>query len=54
MHECLYLSRHFEAIGGRGKASHNLPMVKAGNTHGRGRLSTVDLLIKVPCFVRKM
>jgi len=27
--------------------------VKAGNTNGRGRLSTVDLLIKVACFVKK-
>jgi len=27
--------------------------VNAGNTNWRGRLSTVDLLIKVPCFVYK-
>jgi hypothetical protein len=27
--------------------------VIARNTNGRGRLSTVDLLIKVACFVKK-
>ncbi len=27
--------------------------VKPGNTNCRGRLSTVDLLIKVACFVKK-
>ncbi len=27
--------------------------VKAGNTNRRGRLSTVDLLTKVACFVKK-
>ncbi len=25
----------------------------AGNTNGRGRLRTIDLLIKVACFVKK-
>ncbi len=27
--------------------------VKAGNSNRRGRLSTVDLLIKVACFVKQ-
>jgi len=30
-----------------------LENLKAGNPNSRGRLSTVDLLIRVPCFVKK-
>jgi hypothetical protein len=30
------------------------PKVKAGNTTLGGRLSTVDLLIKVDCFIKKL
>jgi hypothetical protein len=31
----------------------NLGMPKSGFSQGKGRLSTVDLLIKVACFVKK-
>ena len=29
-------------------------MLRAGKTNGRGRLRTVDLLIKVACLVKKL
>ncbi len=29
-------------------------IVEAGNTHRRGRLLTVDLLINLTCFVKKV
>jgi hypothetical protein len=29
------------------------PRLGPGNTNGKGMLSTVDLLIKVTCFIRK-
>jgi hypothetical protein len=32
----------------------NWSMLRAGKTNGRGRLRTVDLLIKVACFVKKL
>ncbi len=41
-------------------SSHSLPLYKSlwndqpGNPNRRGRLSTVDLLIKVACFVKKV
>ncbi len=30
-----------------------LTSIKAGNINWKGRLSTIDLLIKVACFVKK-
>ena len=36
------------------KVSKLLVNILPGNTNPGGRLSTVDLLIKVPCFVNKV
>jgi hypothetical protein len=37
-----------------GAKSNTKGMPSPGNTYWRGRLSTVDLLIKVACFVKKI